>query len=346
MITIDGSYGEGGGQIMRTALGLSLVTGKPFSIHHIRAKRKKPGLMRQHLTALNAAVEVGSAEVKGNEPGSQEFTFKPRDIRAGSYRFSIGTAGSCTLVLQTVLPALIMAEGSSDIILEGGTHNPFAPPFDFLARSFLPLVSSMGPKVTSVLEKPGFYPAGGGRMHVSVAPADKLKNIDLSDRGPVIHRKAVASVANLARSIAFRELSVIRQKMSLSEEDCHIEEIRKASGPGNVVTLEIKSRQVTEVFTGFGERGVSAERVAKSCVSQAREYLASSAAVGRHLADQLLVPMALAGGGRFTTLSPTGHTLTNIEIIKQFLDVDISLDQAKEDSSLTLIKVNKKDKIV
>src|SRR5512138_2046230 len=163
MITIDGSQGEGGGQILRSALALSLVTGKPFRIENIRARRQKPGLMRQHLTAVNAAVEIGAAHVSGNTVGSSELTFAPTALRSGEYHFVVGTAGSCTLVLQTVLPALIIAEGSSEIRLEGGTHNPAAPPFDFLAGAFLPLLNRMGPDVRAALERPGFYPAGGGR---------------------------------------------------------------------------------------------------------------------------------------------------------------------------------------
>jgi RNA 3'-terminal phosphate cyclase (ATP) len=196
MITIDGSYGEGGGQILRTSLALSLVTGKPFSINNIRAGRKKPGLMRQHLTAVNAAAEIGSAAIKGNRIGSQEFTFEPEMIKPGNFHFAIGSAGSCTLVFQTILPALIIAGGPSEIILEGGTHNPFAPPFDFLAKAFLPVINRMGPKVDAVLEKPGFYPAGGGRFKVSINPAG-LNGFDLLERGNIINKTARAAVANL-----------------------------------------------------------------------------------------------------------------------------------------------------
>ncbi len=169
MITIDGSYGEGGGQILRTSLALSLVTGKPFSIRNIRAGRKKPGLMRQHLTAVNAAAEIGQAAIEGNRIGSQAFTFEPEMIKPGNFHFAIGSAGSCTLVFQTILPALLTAGEPSEIILEGGTHNPFAPPFDFLEKAFLPVINRMGPKVAAVLEKPGFYPAGdtGKRLYLS-----------------------------------------------------------------------------------------------------------------------------------------------------------------------------------
>lgn len=342
MITIDGSFGEGGGQILRTALGLSLVTGKPFSIHHIRAGRKKPGLMRQHLTALSAATEIGQARVSGNSLGSTAFTFEPGPILPGSYRFSIGSAGSCTLVLQTILPALILADGPSDIILEGGTHNPFAPPFDFLAHSFLPLIRRMGPAMEAVLEKPGFYPAGGGRFHTKVTPASHLNRLDLIERGPEIRRTAMAAVANLPMSIARRELAVVKEKLSLADVDLRVEEVRNAAGPGNVLAITIENEHVTNVFTGFGEKGVSSERVAKSCSLGTMEFLASSAAVERHLADQLLIPMALSGGGSFSTLSPSGHTTTNIEIIKLFLDVDITVVASNTEPDVYTISIQSK----
>src|SRR5437867_958993 len=165
MLLIDGSQGEGGGQILRTALGLSLVTGTPIRIEKIRAGRAKPGLLRQHLTAVNAATAIGAVDVEGATLGSQELTFRPGTVKPGEYRFAVGTAGSTGLVLQTVLPPLLTAPGPSTLTLEGGTHNPTAPPFDFLARAFLPLISRMGPSATARLERPGFYPAGGGQMH-------------------------------------------------------------------------------------------------------------------------------------------------------------------------------------
>jgi len=164
MITIDGSQGEGGGQILRSSLALSLVTGKPFSMEKIRAGREKPGLLRQHLTAVKAAAEVSRAQVEGNSIGSKTLFFVPGEIKAGSYRWAVGTAGSATLVLQTVLPCLLTADKTSNLILEGGTHNPYAPPYDFLAQAFLPVVNRMGPKASCSLERPGFYPAGGGKF--------------------------------------------------------------------------------------------------------------------------------------------------------------------------------------
>src|SRR5262245_13883144 len=218
MITIDGSFGEGGGQILRTALGLALVTGKAFRIVKIRAGRKQPGLLRQHLTAVNAASTIGCAEVTGASIGSTELTFVPQTVLPAHHSFAVGTAGSATLVLQTVLPALLMAGGLSTLTLEGGTHNPFAPPFDFLARCFLPLISRMGPTVTADLERPGFYPAGGGKFQVTITPAGQsLGRLDLIDRGEIRARRARAIVAGLPINIAERELAVIAARLSWKE---------------------------------------------------------------------------------------------------------------------------------
>jgi RNA 3'-terminal phosphate cyclase (ATP) len=325
MITIDGSFGEGGGQILRTSLALSLVTGKPFRIDRIRAGRKNPGLLRQHLTAVNAAVDVSSAEASGAVMGSKELTFAPGAVTPGNYAFAVGSAGSATLVLQTVLPALLTAGGPSNLILEGGTHNPFAPPFDFLARAFLPLVNRMGHGVVAILERPGFYPAGGGRFSVKVEPAVDLKRLDLTSRGELRARRAKAVVANLPRNIAQRELSLIGSRMSWPGEWLTAEVIDNSRGPGNAVMIEIECGHVTEVFTGFGDRGVRAEAVAEQSVQQARRYLASEAAVGEYLADQLIVPMAIAHGGSFTSGPLSRHATTNIEVVKQFLDVEITV---------------------
>ncbi|HLG14189.1 MAG TPA: RNA 3'-terminal phosphate cyclase [Blastocatellia bacterium] len=327
MITIDGSFGEGGGQILRSALALSLVTGKPFRIEKIRAGRKNPGLLRQHLTAVNAATQVSRAEVTGAAIGSRELTFAPGSVESGEYALAVGTAGSTTLVLQTVLPALLVASGKSTLTLEGGTHNPFAPPFDFLEKAFLPLVNRMGPRVRAELERPGFYPAGGGKINVTVQPAPALNRLDLLSRGEVKAKRARAVVASLPLSIAERELKVITQKMSWPREWTRAVSVEGSRGPGNVVTIELECEQVTEVFTGFGERGVRAEAVAEKAVQQARRYLASEAAVGEYLADQLLIPMAMAGGGSFTTGPLSRHTMTNIEVISKFLDVAIETSQ-------------------
>lgn len=329
-IEIDGSRGEGGGQVLRSALALSLVTGTPFRMTNVRAGRKRPGLMRQHLTAALAAAEVGGAKVTGADIGSRELSFSPGPVRAGDYRFSVGTAGSATLVFQTVFPALALASGRSAVVVEGGTHNPMAPPFDFLARAFLPLVARMGPRATAVLERPGFYPAGGGRFRVEIEPASAFGRLELPERGAIAERRATAVVALLSRSIAERELKVVREKLNWAPECARIEHVQEAVGPGNAVTVDVVSEHLTEVFTGFGERGVSAERVGADLAGDVAEYLAAGVPVGRHLADQLLLPMALGGGGSFRTLAPSNHTRTHADLLRAFLGAEVELREAGE----------------
>ena len=325
MICIDGSAGEGGGQVLRSALGLSLVTGKPFEINNIRARRKKTGLMRQHLTSVQAAIEIGNAKATGAALGSAQLRFAPTAIQTGDFHYSIGTAGSCSLVCQAVLPGLLCGNGPSTVILEGGTHNAMAPPFPFLEHAFLPQLRKMGVEVSVALERPGFYPAGGGKMVVHVAPKGDLVPLDVGSRGE--HDiEAEAMCASLPSHIGRRELAVCRKKFALAEGKTRLIHV-EAYGPGNVLSLFVRSADVVEVFTGFGEKSVSAEKVANRVVGQVRKYLQSEGAVGPYLADQLLIPMAMAGHGRMLTCKPTGHTITNIETIKCFLDVDISVEQ-------------------
>ena len=319
-IRIDGAAGEGGGQMLRSALSLSLVTGKPFRIENIRAKREKSGLLRQHLTAVLAAAEVGSARTEGAALGSKSLSFTPGAVRPGSYRFAVGTAGSATLVLQTVLPALMTASGPSEISIEGGTHNSQAPPFDFLERAFLPVIHRLGPRVELRLERYGFYPAGGGRLTAKIAPSG-LRSLCLSERGEIEGRTALAIVANLPRSIAQREMDTLARLLNWDPGQTRVLETGDSAGPGNIVMVEIAGREVTELFSGFGRLGASAETVAAEAAAAVRSYLASGAAVGEHLADQLLLPLALAGGGTFTAEKLNLHARTNMEIIRLFLPV-------------------------
>ncbi len=325
MIVIDGSFGEGGGQIIRTSLALSLVTGKPFRAERVRAGRERPGLQRQHLTAVNAAAEIGRAEVRGAGVGAREFTFVPGDVVPGDYVFSIGTAGSTTLVLQTVLPPLMLARAPSLLTLEGGTHNIHAPPFEFFQKAFLPLVNRTGPRVSATLERYGFYPPGGGKFSVLIEPGGAREKLHLTERGAIHAERARALVVNLPPSIAEREVAVIKQKMNWRDEQVRVETSNNALSPGNVVTIEIESEHVTEVFTGIGQRGVRAEVVAERAIKEAKRYLVVEAPVGEHLADQLLIPLALTGGGSFITGPLSLHTTTNIEVIRKFIDVEISI---------------------
>ena len=321
LLTLDGSHGEGGGQILRTALGLSALTGRPFAIEKIRAKRPKPGLMRQHLTCVNAAAEICGATVVGAAIGSTAVTFTPRTVKPGDYRFAIGSAGSTTLVLQTVLPALMLADGPSTITLEGGTHNMHAPPVDFLRDAFVAVVNRMGPRLEISLERYGFYPAGGGRWRVTITPAKALTPLSITERGETIARTATALVAALPGEIAKRELAQVEKMLGWTGAELVIRQLPQDEGPGNVLMLKIQSQHITDLFTAFGQRGLSAENVAHSAVTEARTYLASSAPVGEHLADQLLIPFSLAGSGNFVATCASTHLTTNIAVIEKFLNV-------------------------
>lgn len=334
MLTIDGSQGEGGGQILRSALALAIVTVTPFRIEKIRAGRKKPGLMRQHLTAVLAAERICSARVDGAAIGSTALTFAPGPARGGDYSFSIGTAGSTTLVLQTILLPLLTAGAPSRVVLEGGTHNPFAPPFDFLDKTYLPQIHRMGPAVRAVLERPGFFPAGGGRIAVEIEPAARLRGFDLLERGALRGRRARAAVAHLPRHIAERELRVIGRKLNWPAETLEAVEVADAHGPGNVVTIEVSHEHVCEVFTGFGEVGRPAEAVANLVVDDCRRYLKATAPVGEHLTDQLMLPLALAGGGSFRSTGLTRHARTHVELIHMFLGATI--EETRDDDGVML----------
>lgn len=328
MIRIDGSSGEGGGQILRSSLSLSLATGKAFRIENIRAGRERPGLLRQHLTAVLAAAEIGGAQVEGAILGSQSLSFEPGTVKPGNHHFVIGTAGSGTLVLQTILPVLMTASAASSITIEGGTHNLQAPPVDFLERCFLPVIGKLGPKVGLKLDRYGFYPAGGGSFSVTIEPVASLSPVRLMERGDITHRKAVAIVANLGRRIAQREIDTVATLMNWDAEQLEIIETKKSVGPGNIVLIEVgTSVGVTEVFCGFGRLGTAAERVAAEAAKEARHYLASNAVVGEHLADQLLLPFALAEGGAFTTQRLNRHARTNMDVISSFLPVEFEIVQ-------------------
>ena len=330
MIKIDGSYGEGGGQILRSSLGLSMVTGEPFKIERIRSGRKKPGLLRQHLTAVKAAAQISEAEIEGAELGSQTLTFIPGQVKGGEYHFSVGTAGSGILVLQALLPALITAKGKTRLTIEGGTHNPYAPPYDFLKRVFLPQLEKMGCKVETEIESHGFYPAGGGKYTAKIQPAKRLKKIELFEKGKVVRKLVRGIVSQIPLSIAGDEVKIILKALSWNENLGLVEKV-DSPGPGNAVMLEIQSENVTEMFTGFGEMRVPLKKIARNTLNQAKRYIAAGVPVGRFLADQLLIPMAMAGGGRFITLPPSMHTITNMEIIGKFLDVEIHSNEIEKE---------------
>ncbi len=331
MIKIDGSLGEGGGQILRSSLALAMCTGQAVHIANIRAKRRKPGLMRQHLTAVQAARQICNAEITGDRIGSTELRFQPGPIQAGKYSFSIGTAGSTSLVFQTLLPGLLSAGAHSQLTLEGGTHNPMAPPFDFIEQSFLPLLQRMGTKIKVHLQRPGFYPAGGGVWTVKIKPIKTLKPLHLIERGELLEHKAIAVCAGLPGHIARRELETVAKMLHWDETCLHVRQLPRYQGPGNYLSIVLRSEHVTAVFSGFGQRGVTAENVAKACVKRVQRYLSLNVVADEYLTDQLLLPLALAGGGEFTGVTPSRHTTTNIEIIQRFLPVQFTSKRISED---------------
>lgn len=324
MIELDGATGEGGGQILRTALTLSMITGQPFRITNIRANRSKPGLMRQHLVAVQAAAEVSGATVTHAQVGSTELSFVPGPVRAGDYEFAIGTAGSCTLVLQTLMLALLHANGPSTVRLSGGTHNAMAPPVQFLQRTYVPLLAAMGAEVTIELLRHGFYPAGGGCVIASIKPCVRWRRLELTAPGRLLSGNAHAFFAGIPASVGLRELATVASAMGWEEGQLHMCQLPREEGPGNALLITLESEAVTEVFASFGAKGISAEAVARQATSEALTYLRSGAAVGEHLADQLMLPMALAGGGRFTASTVSSHATTNAGVIARFLPVAVS----------------------
>lgn len=320
MIELDG--GHGGGQLLRSALTLSLCTGTGFTLHNIRAIRRKPGLMRQHLTAVNAAARVGNACVHGAELGATSLRFEPGRVSAGTYRFATGSAGSATLVLQTVLPALWRAQGPSQLRLEGGTHNPLAPSADFIAQSYLPALGRMGVQASMQLLQHGFHPAGGGVMEVQVQPCAALQPPSLEVRAPLQAIEAQVLMSGLSSGIGLRELQVLAETLGVDPHPRNVQSIRPALGPGNVALVRVRHGDHVEVFSGHGERSVSAEQVGARLAGQVKQYLDGTGAVGEYLSDQLLLPMALAGGGAFTTHVLSDHLVSNARLIEKFLPVE------------------------
>ena len=328
-LTIDGSMGEGGGQVLRTSLALSICLGKPIKICNVRANRKKPGIMRQHLTAVKAAAEICNAESVGSELRSQNIEFVPAKVKGGKYHFSIGTAGSTTLVLQTILLPLLFADRASEVVIDGGTHNPLAPPFDFLQLSYLPLLERMGAKVKVKLVQSGFFPIGEGRIELNIQPVEQLRSISIIERGDLRSREAQILLAQLPHHIGEREAKIVEQRLAWPSESISIIHNDDTPSPGNAISIVINYKNITIVFSSIGQKGIRAETVANRVVDEVQYYLSSDAPVDKHLADQLLLPMALADGGEFITTTPTQHTLTNIAVIEKITDRRFTVEEIK-----------------
>jgi len=321
MLEIDGSFGEGGGQVLRTALSLSCLLKKPFRMFNIRKGRGKPGLMPQHLACVHALTLISNASVQGSEIGSTELAFEPGDPKPGDYFFDIGTAGSTSLLLQAILPPLVYANDRSRITLTGGTHVPFSPPFDYIAGVFIPMLSKIGIKVQVSILNYGFYPKGGGKITAEIFPAAVARGLTLTEKGETGKLSGVSAVSNLPLSIADRQR---QSALNLLEQNGLAAEIKTlqvpSSGPGTFVFLESKTKNCISGFSSLGERGKKAEAVGEEAAREFLEYYRSSSCLDRHLADQIVLYLAAAKSeSSFTTSRITNHLLTNLSVIEMFL---------------------------
>jgi RNA 3'-terminal phosphate cyclase (ATP) len=330
-VFIDVSVGEGGGQILRTSLTLSSITGKSLRIENIRASRRNPGLANQHLSCVRAACQICNGQSQGATKGSQVLHFIPGPVQSGDFHFDIGSAGSASLVIQTLLPALFLAGEPSTVTVTGGTHNPMAPPFDFLDETFLPAIANAGFDGICTLIRHGFYPAGGGKITFNIQPRQNSTDriIDLCQPVRKFRIKGRIYTAKLPERVAQRQRTLLLQSKLTIKNTEHIE-VEDSDGPGNCVIIRYCGSERTTVFTAFGKRGKPSEEVISEVISLAEDFLTSDAAVDRFLADQLLIYMAIAKAGSFTTNELSSHLQTNMEVIKKFLPVNFSAEQQEQ----------------
>lgn len=328
MIKLDGAMGEGGGQILRSALALSLLTGKPFHLRRIRARRPKPGLQPQHLMSVRAAMAVGQAEAHGASLGSAELTFWPGSVQSSDYRFDIGTAGATGLVLHTLyLPLALRGSRTSTLTLVGGTHVSTSPCFHFLETTWRPFMERFGMSIRLEMIRPGFYPRGGGEIVCKIDPVSQLVGLRAEARGPV-RISGFSAVAGLTSDIARRQARQAERRLKAADQEISVREENWVGGPGTVLGLVAHTAPVDVLFFGLGERRKPAERVADEAVDQLLAYLDSpTAAVDPHSADQILLPLVFAPGPScFTVSEITDHLTTNLDVIRRFLDRDIHIE--------------------
>ncbi len=332
-VEIDGSFGEGGGQILRTALSLSCITGTPVRIRNIRAGRAAPGLKPQHLLSAGAAARISGGLLKGAEPGSMTIEFSPGPVRPGEYAFDVSekkaSAGSTGLVFQTIAPPLFLASGPSSLVIRGGTHVEWSPPADYIKEVFLPVVKTMGVAAEFSNSLRGYYPMGGGQVEAAIRPASlPLKPLSLTERGVLKRVSLLSAVSNLPRAIAERQLARAGARLGakgLPALEGSAVEV-PSPGKGTYVFILAEFEKVRAGFSALGARGKRAEDVADQAAEGLIEYLGRSGALDAHLSDQVLLFMALAQGTSEVTVSEvTNHLVTNIHVIERLLPVSFNL---------------------
>ena len=320
-VHLDGSFGEGGGQILRSSLALSLLTGRPFRMRNIRARRLRPGLQPQHLMSVQAAAEVGSATLKGAKLGSTTLDFEPGRVTGGDYHFRIGTAGATGLVLHTVYLPLARAGVPSQVTIEGGTHVPHSPCFHFLDRSWRHTMSIVGLSVVLRMDRAGFYPRGGGVVHAEIQPIAATRPVQLADCTRVNHVRILSGVAGLPEHIRQRQARRAADRLSERGLTVDVAEESWTGGPGTMLGVELPTAPIPTFFFALGERSKPAETVADEAVAQVEAFLAAEPqGIDEHTADQIILPLAFAeGASQFQTACVSSHLLTNAAVIEKFL---------------------------
>lgn len=328
MIDIDASFGEGGGQILRSALALSVITGQAMRLTHIRARRPQPGMKPQHLKAVEAAAQISAAQVEGASLGSQTLRFEPAGLQGGKYAFDIGTAGAVSLLLQTVYLPLCFATGPSRLTLVGGTHVPWSPCYHYLQWQWLPWLAAAGYHVECSLERAGFYPRGGGLLHANIVPSRHLEPLRCAERGRLLRIRGLSGVGRLDRSIAERQRSQAIGRLSELAVPLEIEVAEvPAASPGTFIVLQAEFEGGRCCAFALGARHKPAEKVADEAVDELRADIHSGGAIDAWLADQLLLPLAFVPGeSALSVCRISPHLRTNAELLGYFLPVSIAIE--------------------
>lgn len=328
MLEIDGSFGEGGGQVLRTSLTLSLITGQPLEIYNIRARREKPGLQPQHVKCVEAATLISKGQVRGDKVGSRHLFFEPGEVTPGEYQIDIGTAGSTSLVLHTIYLPLALTKRESYLVLTGGTHVPWSPCFHYLSLHWLKYLQRIGFDVKLKLDHAGFYPQGGGKIRAEIFPVQTLKTLTLSDRGSAMTISGLSAVANLDFSIAERQRNQALKRLEPMGYQPKISiEKMPARFKNTLMLLQSEFDNGSGCFTALGAIGKRAEKVADEAVDDLLEYLNSHGCVDKYLTDQLILPLSMVNGeSKFSTSKITNHLVTNAEVVKKFLNIEIDID--------------------